>query len=337
MAFKTKQDVLFILSVDTEEEWDWNGPFPQHDCSVTNILSLPHFQDFCQQLSIRPTYFVDYPVASDPIASNSIRQVLAGGDSEIGAHLHSWCNPPYYGDTGEFESHLVNLPEQQVGHKLDELLKLFDQQFNVQPSAFRSGRWGINGSVLKLLIERGISVDSSVYPFYRNGFFSCENSPLTPYWPDWSDPLKVGQQREMMEIPVSVGFNHRHFELCEKLYRGISSPLLERFRLVGFFWQLKLLRKLYLSPELCSGKEMISLASSLLKRQQPVLHMYLHSSSLVDGVTGLMNTKDSLNEVCKRIKEVVMFLQTRVNLQFCTISEARDILKVRNSNEGILK
>ncbi len=54
-----KQDVLFVLTIDTEEEWQWDEEFPQHNCSVGNVEKLPAFQTFCESLGIRPTYFVD--------------------------------------------------------------------------------------------------------------------------------------------------------------------------------------------------------------------------------------------------------------------------------------
>ena len=37
MARHSKPDVLFILSIDTEEEWDWSGPFSKSNFSVDNI------------------------------------------------------------------------------------------------------------------------------------------------------------------------------------------------------------------------------------------------------------------------------------------------------------
>ncbi|MFT5814595.1 MAG: hypothetical protein ACI9VT_002356, partial [Psychroserpens sp.] len=58
-----KQPILFVLSIDTEEEWDWSGPFPQHIVNVTNIDKLPAFNNICENLGVRPTYFVDYAVA----------------------------------------------------------------------------------------------------------------------------------------------------------------------------------------------------------------------------------------------------------------------------------
>ena len=68
-----KQDVLFVLTIDTEEEWQWDEEFPQHNCSVENVEKLPAFQTFCESLGIRPTYFVDYAVASNNDRSKHVQ------------------------------------------------------------------------------------------------------------------------------------------------------------------------------------------------------------------------------------------------------------------------
>ena len=63
---------LFVLTIDTEEEWHWDGAFPQHNCQVKNIQRIPEFQQFCESLGIRPTYFVDYAVADNQQAVDAI-------------------------------------------------------------------------------------------------------------------------------------------------------------------------------------------------------------------------------------------------------------------------
>ena len=141
-------DVIFILSVDTEEEWDWSGEFPQESFSVSNVKQIPRLQAFCDRLGIRPTYFTDYAVAESPDAIEILKAIVENNTCEIGAHLHPWCNPPFHGITNERESHIVNLPVSQVEEKLDKLIELLNRNFGVMPNAFRSGRWGINGEIL---------------------------------------------------------------------------------------------------------------------------------------------------------------------------------------------
>lgn len=328
--FNKTQDVIFLLSVDTEEEWDWSDEFPEKDFSVSNVEKIKPFQKFCQQLGIRPTYFTDYAVAEKPEAAAILREIVDNNTGEIGAHLHPWCNPPYYGKTGERESHVVNLPIDHVEKKLDALIELLNKQFGVMPNAFRTGRWGINGEVLSLLEKKGIEIDSSMYPFFKNEFFDCEQTILTPYWPNFTEPMNSGAQRSLLEIPVTVGFNWKHHHLMRRLYNIISHPALYHLHLVTLFWHTHLLRKLYLSPEVTSGKDMRPLVNFALDNQHPVIHMYFHSSSLIDGATGFMKQDNAYDVICNNIRQVVEQIQERANIRFCTISEAAVLLKHRN-------
>lgn len=313
--------------MDTEEEWDWSGPFPQRDFSVENSQRLPDFQQFCDRLGVRPTYFVDYAVADDEKATAALAPNVASNRCEIGAHLHPWANPPYYGETTEFESHVVNLPIEQTEAKLDALIEKLLSAFGVRPNAFRTGRWGVNGEILELLRRRGMGIDSSMYPCFSNEFFSCEDTPLEPYWPDFNEPMRLGSQRDVLEIPVTVGFNRSNQLLGRALYRTISHPTLESLRLVGAFWQSRLLRKIYLSPEVMSGEDMKPLVDVALKNTVPTLHMFLHSSSLLDNSRGMMSRDQAFETVTANIQELLEYASSRANLNFCTISEAATLLQ----------
>ncbi|MEM1143524.1 MAG: polysaccharide deacetylase family protein [Pseudomonadota bacterium] len=317
-----KPDLIFVLSMDTEEEWDWSGPFPEADFSVANANQLPEFQSFCDTLGIRPTYFVDYAIADSAPASATMRTIIDAGNCEVGAHLHPWANPPYFGQTGEYESHVVNLPLEQTEAKLNALLARLREAFDIVPNAFRTGRWGINGEILELLRQKGLGIDSSMYPFYRNAYFDCEATTLQPYWPDFKEPMRPGQQRDVLEFPPTVGFNGTNPSRMLRRYKAVSQPSFERLRLVGLSWHTRFVRKLYLSPEVTSGKDMRPLVDFALATKNPMLHMFLHSSSLIEQGTGLIEGPNAFGTIQRNIAELVAYAQTRANLTFCTLSEA---------------
>ena len=324
-----RPDVIFILSVDTEEEWDWSGEFPQKDFSVSNVKQIAKFQAYCENLGIRPTYFTDYAVADNPESVEILKTIVDRNTCEIGAHLHPWCNPPFYGITEDRESHVVNLPITQVEEKLDTLIEVLDKNFGVMPNAFRSGRWGINDEVLTLLEKKGFQIDSSMYPFFKNEYFDCEKTILMPYWPEYESPMYEGSQRNMIEIPVTVGFNRKNFSTMLKIYNAISHPRLRYLHLTAIFWHTHLLRKLYLSPEVMSGEDMQPLIDFAVANNHPVIHMYLHSSSLIDGATGFMKQNNAFEIISNNIQQVVEYTRTKTNIKFCTISEAAVLLKNR--------
>jgi len=318
--------IIFILSIDTEEEWDWSGAFPSKNFSVNNINEIPAFQTFCQELGIKPTYFVDYAVANNPQAATTLKE-LNKNYCEIGAHLHPWANPPFYNETNEESSHVVNLPIEQVKEKLQALNCEIAKNIGQQPKSFRTGRWGINGDILHLLKNEKITVDSSVYPLFCNDYFSCEKAPTHPYWPSYDDTSSIGSQNDIFEIPVTSGFNRSNYSFWQKMHKTFEKPPFTWMRINGILWQTSILRKLYLSPELCSAKDMITLAETSLKKGQNVLHMYLHSSSLIENVTGLSNEINARESICQKINLVIKHLTKKhKNIRFCTISEAKTIL-----------
>ena len=334
MTIQNKPSVLFVLSVDTEEEWDWKTEFPQHNVQVDNVQAIASFQQECNSIGIRPTYFVDYPVVNSPTGANALKSIEASGQCEIGAHLHPWCNPPMTVENDEFSSHVVNLPVELVEQKLVNLLDKLRDTFATDICSFRTGRWGINTAVMNLLIKHGITVDSSVYPFYRNDYFNCDGAPVEPYWPDLTDPLKAvskDDQASIFEIPVSAGYNHVQFTLCDKIHKVANTPFLSALRLPGILWQLKLLRKIYLSPELSSATDMKTLISVLLKRNAPVVHMNLHSSSLI--TLPYRNHPFTREQILANMKQTVSYLQEHANVTFCTISEAKKILTQKQGVE----
>lgn len=321
----TKKDVIFILSVDTEEEWDWSGPFPNSNFSVANVNELPAFQNFCQELGIKPTYLVDYAVASNTHCATILKS-FNSKHCEIGAHLHPWANPPFQKETDEFSSHVINLPIALVEDKLKSLVQIIQSNIGAVPKSFRTGRWGINGKVLKLLKKYRFTIDTSIYPLYQNEYFSCETAPNQHYWPDYSNTNYSGSQRDILELPVTVGFNRSHYSFWQQVHKLMEKRPFSWLRLNGIFWHSRILQKLYLSPELCSYKEMKTLIDVILKKNQNIFHMYLHSSSLLENVTGLSDQSNAREHICQEMKKTISYLESKANITFCTISEARELL-----------
>ena len=328
----SKTPIIFILTIDTEEEWDWSGPFPQQVANVKNIDKLPAFNHICEGLGIRPTYFVDYAVANNEIAVDKMLTFTTKGHCEIGAHLHPWCNPPYFGEVSEAESHVVNLPVEQVSQKLDALMASIEAGFGVKAKSFRTGRWGIDKNVMSLLIKSGINVDSSVYPFYENEYFSCGGASALPYWPDLDNPLNLGAQNTLYELPVTVGFNRPQFALANHVHRFFANPPLSWTRFNGLAWHTHLLRKTYLCPELSSTQDMLTLCDTVIKKGYPVLHMYMHSSSLLLNQNNLLGNENiPFDFISDAVTKVVTQLKAKYDIEFCTISDAADKLQAMDN------
>ena len=182
--------LLLAITIDTEEEWDWSGPFPAPPFSTQNAERLGRFQAFCDGLGLKPTWLVDHAIAENPVSVIHLRKAFEDGMCEIGAHLHPWATPPIVESINEHNSHILNLSHDLVARKLENLTNKLESSFGRRPVSFRAGRWGLDGRLLKLLRDNGYTVDSSVHPYYADSAFSYEGAPDEPYGPDFADILE---------------------------------------------------------------------------------------------------------------------------------------------------
>jgi peptidoglycan/xylan/chitin deacetylase (PgdA/CDA1 family) len=242
---------------------------------------------------------------------------------EIGAHLHPWVTPPVEEDIHEHNTHAVNLPTDLVRRKIRNLTHKLEEEFGERPLTFRSGRWGVNEVLLKMLLEEGYQTDSSIHPFYADSIFSYYHAPETPYWPDLSDCIQKGTQREIFEIPVTSGFNRPYFRMCHNIHHVCSAKPWNIFHGIGILWHLNIMRKLQLSPELADASNMIALMDACLKRGHRIIHMFFHSSSLLPGGSPYVSNEDDEHAFYRKIADVITYLKTHVEVEFCTLTEAR--------------
>ena len=314
--------IMFVLTVDTEEEWDWSAGYSTTGYSVTNIQKIPRFQAFCDELGVRPTYFIDYAILSEQSNITCFRELAEKGTCELGAHLHPWVTPPLEERITAENTHAVNLPPDLVKRKLAHLTGKLEHTLGIRPVSFRSGRWGMNATFLNMLLEQGYTTDSSVFPFYTDASFSYAHMPDTPYWPDLNDLQRAGSQRRIFEIPVTSGFNRPDFSLLQRIHQRLSQKPWTIFHSIGILWHLKLLRKLQLSPELTNASNMIALINACVQRGHRLIHMFLHSSSLLQGGSPYVSTGKDEERFYQTMADVLNYLKANADVRFCTVTEA---------------
>src|SRR3984893_8518030 len=86
---------ILIVAVDTEAEFDWNGPFLRTHTGVRNLRNQTMAQEIFDRFGVRPVYLVDYAVATQSEGYTPLREFVESGLCEIGAHLHPWITPPF--------------------------------------------------------------------------------------------------------------------------------------------------------------------------------------------------------------------------------------------------
>ena len=276
----------FILTVDTEEEFDWSAAMDRDKHRTDSVSALRKFQQFCEGFGVAPVYLVDYPIATSLAAVDALRDSIAAGRAEIGVHLHPWVNPPHDEEVNTFNSYAGNLPADLERAKFMALRDAIERNFGAAPRSFRSGRYGAGPNTAQILIEGGIAIDTSV----RSGFdYSAEGGPnyrdhpLRPYWLDRAAGL--------LELPLTSVYWGALRRLGPFLY-----PRMWRIpQLRGALANTRLLDRIPLTPEGISIKEAIRAIDVAVAMELPVLVLSFHSPSLMVGNTPYVRDHDDLD------------------------------------------
>jgi hypothetical protein len=266
----------FLVTIDTEEEFDWGMPLSRQDHGTRSIAAFGRFQHFCEQLGVVPLYLVDHPVAVAPATAEALGPAIAEGKAAIGIHLHPWVSPPFDEELSEFNSFAGNLPAPLEREKLRRLRGAIEANFGVAPLIYRAGRYGAGPNSAAILQEAGVSIDTSVRPLFdysATGGPDFSHHPLRPYWLDRAGGL--------LELPVTTVFAGLLRRFGRRLY-----PWLGRVpHLRGAFARAGLLERIPLSPEGTSPAEAIRAIDAALADRLPLLVFSFHSPSLAPGHT----------------------------------------------------
>lgn len=314
-----KPTIDFLLTIDTEEEGNWGGNYFRHDKSpVENIKHLPAFQDFCNKLGIRPTYLIDYPVATKDFSVKILKSFLDDGACEIGAHLHPWCNPPYEEEINLRNTYLHNLPQELQLKKLSVLTETIQDNFKIRPVSYRAGRYAFNAQSLPMLESLDYQVDSSIVP-YRVAKTTDEPSfgmtGLNPYHPDYVNILKPGTAK-IIELPVTVEFTRRLPGWFKANYNGL--PNIGIRRILKKLFQIDLI---WLRPSYSSVADMIRLCDSSIKQGVTVLNMMFHSNELMPGGSPYNKTEADVERFLNKIEKLIGYLAEHYQLKFNTLKD----------------
>lgn len=271
-----------LVVIDTEEEFDWNGPFDRTSTSVANIDSQYLAQDVFDAAGIVPTYAIDFPVATTASAIAVLEPWCRAGTCEIGAHLHPWVNPPHDEAVSAHHSFASNLPAGLMRQKLTVLRDAIAASFGAPPRLYKAGRYGIGPETPGILDALGFIADSSVVPHLDS---ASKGGPDFRALPDQPFMTASG----IAELPLSVHFAGRLARFGRSAW-----PLVSRFehlRLPGIASRLGLLERLRLSPEDHSAADMQRQTRAALAAGHRYFMLTYHSSSLMPGGSPYARTR----------------------------------------------
>jgi hypothetical protein len=323
----------FILTIDTEGDNQWDHG---RKLTVENIQYVPRFQDLCEKYSIKPTYLVTSEVCDDTYARQIFSRYLLSGTAEIGAHLHSWTTPPFLDKDGyrfndPNHAFATELPEDLLSEKIKNLTSQVVTSFGAPPSSFRSGRYGFDRNLARILSDNGYIVDSSVTPYISwsvhkgipggKGGSDFLNRTAFPY-------IYNFDYFSLVEIPVTILPTrfpmNRSYTIAKRYFENVDK---------SFF--LKVPRKLlynnqplWLRPLLWMN---IGLFGEILKEairiELPYIVMMFHSSELMPGCSIYRPDKASIEKLYELLEQFFILLHNK-NIDSVTLTGAAKNFKL---------
>jgi hypothetical protein len=316
--------VKVYITIDTEED-QW-GKYIKTGASVDNVTMVPILQKMFDRFGAIPTYLIDYPVVINENARHIIKEIYDDGRCGIGTHCHPWNTPPFKEEISVYNSMLCNLPYDLVHDKIKTLHQAIVNDWGVTPICFRAGRWGFGEAVARSIYELGYRIDTSITPFIdwsEDGGPNNFNAPICQYRFNPSDILSDNSQGVLLEVPPTIGFFQKNFHRCACIRNWILSSRLSSYHVIGILDKLRILNFHWLSPEICSGKDMVQLTKSFIKKGCHFINMSFHSTSLMHGLSPFVRTASDIDKFLKDIETFLQYAHDN-RFQFVSLDKAID-------------
>ena len=291
-----------LLTVDTEEEFDWNGPFTRDQHGLKHVEAIPRFQQFCESLGAHPVYLVDWPIATDPRSIEIIGDAVRRGTADVGVQLHPWVNPPFDEQVSVANSYAGSLPKELEAAKFKALRDQIEEAFGTAPLIYRAGRYGLGPNSAAILRDNGIRIDTSVrslFDYRAQSGPDYTNHPLKPYW--------IDDERQLLELPVTTVYWGLLRDLGKHIHR-IQRHVPTFF---AAFSKFKLLERIALTPEGVTAEEAIRGIDIALSEELPLLVLSFHSPTLAPGFTPYAETEADVEALYDWLQQVYAYLGKR--------------------------
>lgn len=287
-AFPATFGKRFIVTVDTEEDFDWNQPISRTGYGLDSLERLDRFQQFCEGHGVCPIYLVDYPVITHAPAAERLRAFAASGKAAIGAQLHPWVSPPFVEETSNFNSFAGNLPKETERAKLLTLVEKIASTIGTPPAIYRAGRYGAGPNTAEILREAGISIDTSVrskFDYSAAGGPDYRYHPIKPYW--------LSDAHDLLELPLTTLFWGLLRRQGDYIFPRLSDQPTVRAALA----RTNMLERIALTPEGITVDEAIRAIDMALDENLQLLTFSFHSPSLQPGHTPYVRDKADLDRL----------------------------------------
>lgn len=314
VSFPLNDPPLLMVLVDAEEEFQW-GTYSPSATSVQTIRDQVHAQRIFERYGIRPTYAVDYPVATQADGIQPLLELMQDGKCEIGTQLHAWVNPPFEETVSVSNTFPCNLPRPLELAKLERLTAAIEQNFGTRPTLYRAGRFGYGPSSAEALVRLGYRIDCSLMPWMDlRPRLGPDHSRVgvTPFW--------FGPDRSLLELPATVGMvGLLGRPACAgPVHRMVGSKLGKALRLPGLLARMGMLDRIPLTPEGTSLEEARKVTRWLYAQGLRTFTVTYHSPSLAPGHTPYVRNQRDLDAFLYWLESFLDFFFSEMNGQAAT-------------------
>ena len=292
----------FLLTVETEGEFDWDKPFERSERGLSHVPRLAKFQMFCENEGVAPVYLVDWAVARSTKAGEILRGPLAAGKAEIGVLMHPWIIPPLDQDPSRHDGYAGNLPPELESAKFRGLRDAIEKNFQAAPPIYRAARYGAGPNTAGILAEGGIAIDTSVcakFDYGAAGGPDYRRHPLAPYWLD--------DEHTLLELPLTTVFWGMLRRQGDWLYPALRNMP----NLRALLARLSLLERIPLTPEGVGVDGAICAIDIALDDGLPLLVFSFHSPSLRPGHTPWVRSEADLDDFYDWWRRIFAYLELR--------------------------
>lgn len=325
-----RHELILAVSIDVEEEGLFSGKYPRTPAGVENVEELRRLKFITAEFGIPLTLLVCHSVAVSPPCLRVLDFFRENLQAEIGAHLHPWNTPPYQDLPYPEPIRSDLIPRPLLEAKFQTLLAALHGNLGVTPRSFRMGRFDLGRTVLQLLPEYGLRVDSSLVPLRKvAGGPDHFLVPADPF------PLKMPSSRSdtgVLEVPLTV----------VPILRGTPLPVSRlAARLPGrggeaVFSGFRHIATAGIHPAWFPLPSMKLAVRLHRARGGKVLNMFLHSSELKPGATPSFRTEKAVDGLVEKIRRFLDWLVRTESVRGATLSELYGPDRFLARNETVL-
>ena len=175
----------------------------------------------------------------------------------------------------------------------------------VRPVSYRSGRFGFSADHVAgtgaARVPGGVERGAPVLRVAKGGPEFVE-APLTPYFLSYDSATRPGSS-DVLEVPVSCGLNRRLPRMVQYAYARVPRPYFTKRALARTAHR----RLRWLRPSYSSLADMMALARTLARANEPVLNLLFHSSEAIVGGSPYNRTEAELDAFFDRLERFFVF------------------------------